>query len=119
MSLWPVFIFIFLGLSIGLGMLFISKLLGAKQTTTRKMDIYESGVNPVGSATRRYSIKFYLTAVLFLLFDVEVIFLVPWALNFSQVENRPLLLAELAFFLFILLGAYLFVVLSKSLDWEE
>ncbi|MBP9673932.1 MAG: NADH-quinone oxidoreductase subunit A [Bacteriovoracaceae bacterium] len=118
-TLWPVLFFIFMGLLIGLGMLGVSLLVGAKHKGVRKNNIYESGVNPVGGAHRRYDIKFYLTAVLFLLFDVEVVFLVPWVLSLKKSLNPLLWAWELMFFLVVLLVGYLFVLFSKSLDWEK
>ena len=65
------------------GFVLLSVILGAKPKEKRKYDVYESGVNSVGSATRRYDVKFYLTAILFLLFDVEIVFLIPWALSYK------------------------------------
>lgn len=119
MSIFPFVVFSVISLSIGLVLVLISNLLGTKAKTKRLHDIYESGMDPVGSATKRYDIKFYLTAILFLLFDVEIVFLFPWALSYKTSEIKPLMLAEFAFFVFILIVGYLFVLFSKSLDWEE
>lgn len=97
----------------------ISTILGQKRKAQRQNDIYESGVNPVGSATRQYDIKFYLTAILFLLFDVEIVFLLPWALAYKESANHDFMLAGFIFFMVILLVGYIFVINSKSLKWEE
>lgn len=119
MNLLPFIVFALLASVVGIALMSISSLLGAKRKKEREHDIYESGVNPVGSATRRYDIKFYLTAILFLLFDVEIVFLFPWALSYKDSPYKGLLLAEFIFFMFILLVGYMFVIFSKSLDWEE
>ncbi|MFN8370489.1 MAG: NADH-quinone oxidoreductase subunit A [Bacteriovoracaceae bacterium] len=119
MNLLPILVFTVVGIILGFALLMISLLLGKKRKSIRKYDIYESGVNPVGSANRKYDIKFFLTGILFLLFDIEIVFLFPWALTFKDSPNKTFLLAELAFFLVLLVTGYLFVILSKSLDWEE
>ncbi len=119
MNLLPVILFVVIGFLLGIGLLTVSVLLGKKPKTVREHDIYESGVNPVGSATRRYDVKFYLTAVLFLLFDVEVVFLFPWALTYQESSMKGLMIAEFVFFMFIFIVGYLFVLFSKSLDWED
>lgn len=119
MSIFPFVVFSLVSLSIGLVLILLSNFLGTKPQAKRLHDIYESGMDPVGSATKRYDIKFYLTAILFLLFDVEIVFLFPWALSYQKSEFKPLMLAEFGFFMFILIVGYLFVLFSKSLDWEE
>lgn len=97
----------------------ISSLLGQKRKLVREMDIYESGVNPVGSASRQYDIKFYLTAILFLLFDVEIVFLLPWTLAYKEAPNQAFMIYGFVFFMVILLVGYIFVINSKALKWEE
>jgi NADH-quinone oxidoreductase subunit A len=97
----------------------ISALLGQKRKAIRENDVYESGVNAVGSATRQYDIKFFLTAILFLLFDVEIVFLLPWALAYKDSPNRDFMIGGFVFFMVIMLVGYLFVIKSKSLKWEE
>ncbi|MDD4975998.1 MAG: NADH-quinone oxidoreductase subunit A [Bacteriovorax sp.] len=97
----------------------ISSLLGQKRKIAREMDIYESGVNPVGSATRQYDIKFYLTAILFLLFDVEIVFLLPWALAYKDSSNHDFMIVGFIFFMAIMLVGYIFVINSKALKWEK
>jgi NADH-quinone oxidoreductase subunit A len=119
MNLLPVILFVVFGFALGIGLLSVSIILGKKPKEQRVHDVYESGVNPVGSATRRYDVKFYLTAILFLLFDVEIVFLFPWALTYQASTMKTLLIAEFVFFMFIFLVGYLFVLFSKSLDWEE
>lgn len=112
-------IFFLIACTLGGVLLGISSILGQKRKSVRKMDIYESGVNPVGSATRQYDIKFYLTAILFLLFDVEIVFLLPWALAYNQSSNQKFLIEGFIFFMVILIVGYIFVITSKALKWEE
>lgn len=113
-------IFFVIACTLSAVLLGISTLLGQKRKIAPKMDIYESGVNPVGSASRQYDIKFYLTAILFLLFDVEIVFLLPWALAYNkETANQNFMLFGFIFFMVILLVGYIFVINSKALKWEE
>ncbi len=112
-------VFFVIACTLGGVLLGISSLLGQKRKIVRKNDVYESGVNAVGSATRQYDVKFYLTAILFLLFDVEIVFLLPWAMTFNQASNQAFLLKGFIFFMVILLVGYIFVINSKALKWDE
>lgn len=112
-------VFFIIACTLSATLLGISSLLGQKRKIVREMDIYESGVNPVGSATRQYDIKFYLTAILFLLFDVEIIFLLPWVLAYRESSNHDFMLVGFSFFMVIMLVGYIFVINSKALKWEE
>ncbi|MBC7428422.1 MAG: NADH-quinone oxidoreductase subunit A [Bacteriovorax sp.] len=112
-------IFLIIATALGVVLMMISNFLGFKKKIVRTNDIYESGVNPVGSATRQYDIKFYLTAILFLLFDVEIVFLLPWALAYNNTQNTGFMVAGFVFFMVVLLVGYIFVINSKSLKWEE
>ena len=112
-------IFLIIATALGLVLMLISNFLGQKVKISRKHDVYESGVNAVGSATRQYDIKFYLTAILFLLFDVEIVFLLPWALAYNNTSNAGFMVASFAFFMIVLLVGYIFVINSKALKWEE
>lgn len=112
-------VFFIIALTLASVLLGISYLLGYKKRHKRKFDIYESGVNPVGSATRQYDIKFFITAILFLLFDVEIVFLLPWAIAYNKGSNQSFLIAGFIFFMSILLVGYIFVINSKALNWEE
>ena len=119
MNLLPFLVIVVIGLTLGVFLITLSKILGAKQKNPRPNDIYESGMDPVGGALKRYDIKFFLTGILFLLFDVEIVFLFPWALAYKESSNKSLLLAEFLFFMIILLVGYLYVLFSKSLKWDD
>jgi NADH-quinone oxidoreductase subunit A len=74
----PLFLFILVGVSAAAGMLGMSALLGPKKTTAVKQMPYESGMDPIGDARQRFDVRYYLVAIVFLLFDVELLFLYPW-----------------------------------------
>ena len=112
-------IFLIIATVLGAVLMGISSLLGQKKKLVRLNDVYESGVNSVGSATRQYDVKFYLTAILFLLFDVEIVFLLPWALAYNYSVNTGFMVAGFVFFMIVLLVGYVFVINSKALKWEE
>jgi len=75
----PLFLFILLAIMIGLSMLIMSAVLGPKKKTATKQMPYESGMDPIGDARQRFDVRYYLIAIMFLLFDVELLFLYPWA----------------------------------------
>jgi NADH-quinone oxidoreductase subunit A len=94
----------------------LSLSLGPKRPSARKLTPYESGITPVGEAQRRYPVKFYLIAVLFILFDIEIIFLLPWAVTFRQLGLFGL--AEVLIFMAILIVGYVWIWKKGALEWE-
>ncbi|MDI6768678.1 MAG: NADH-quinone oxidoreductase subunit A [Anaerolineales bacterium] len=98
-------------IAIGLGMLF-----GPKKSTDKKAMPYESGMNPIGPGTRRMPVHFYLIAVLFILFDIEVVFLLPYAIAFRQLGLFGLI--EMLIFIVILLVGYFYAWKKGALEWE-
>ena len=98
-------------IAIGLGTLF-----GPKRTTTKKSMPYESGMNPIGPGTRRMPVRFYLIAVLFILFDIETIFFLPWSIVFRQLGLFGLV--EMFLFIAILLVGYFYAWKKGALEWE-
>src|SRR5271166_6029555 len=75
----PIFLFLLVAVAIALGMMIASTLLGPHKLTKVKQMPYESGMNPIGDARQRFDVRYYLIAIVFLLFDVELLFLYPWA----------------------------------------
>lgn len=75
----PIFLLIVVGVSVALGMFAASAILGPKKQTAVKQMPYESGMDPIGDARQRFDVRYYLVAIVFLLFDVELLFLYPWA----------------------------------------
>ncbi|MGD8404107.1 MAG: NADH-quinone oxidoreductase subunit A [Anaerolineales bacterium] len=98
-------------IAIGLGELF-----GPKKKTERKSQPYESGMTPYGPGTRRMPVRFYLIAVLFILFDIEVVFFLPWAIVFRQLGLFGLI--EMVVFIVILLVGYVYAWKKGALEWE-
>jgi NADH-quinone oxidoreductase subunit A len=77
----PIFLFLAIAVGTGLSMLVLSALLGPRKVTTVKQMPYESGMDPIGDARQRFDVRFYLVAIAFLLFDVELLYLYPWAVS--------------------------------------
>jgi len=98
-------------IAIGLGSIF-----GPRKQSEAKAMPYESGMNPYGEGTRRMPIRFYLIAVLFILFDIEVVFFLPWAVVFRQLGLFGLL--EMVIFIGILLVGYVYAWKKGALEWE-
>jgi NADH-quinone oxidoreductase subunit A len=84
----PIFLFILIGLSVAIGMLSASAILGPKKKTPVKQMPYESGMDPIGDVHRRFDVRYHLIAIAFLLFDVELLFLYPWCV--AQWSSHPL-----------------------------
>ena len=89
---------------------------GPRRPTERKSMPYESGMRPFGPGTRRMPIRFYLVAVLFILFDIEVVFFLPWAVVFKQLGLFGLV--EMFIFILILLVGYVYAWKKGALEWE-
>jgi NADH-quinone oxidoreductase subunit A len=98
-------------IAIGLGTIF-----GPKKESAAKAMPYESGMIPYGEGTRRMPVRFYLIAVLFILFDIEVVFFLPWAIVFRQLGLFGLI--EMAIFIVILLVGYVYAWKKGALEWE-
>jgi NADH-quinone oxidoreductase subunit A len=94
----------------------LSRILGPRHPNRRKNAPYESGMNPIGPALRRLPIKFYLIGVLFILFDIEVIFFMPWAVIFRELGIYGLVVMGL--FLFILTVGLVYEWKKGALEWE-
>ena len=99
------------GLVVAIGHFF-----GPRRPTPRKSMPYESGMRPIGPGTRRMPVRFYLIAVLFILFDIEVVFFLPWAVVFRQLGLFGLV--EMAIFIAILLVGYIYAWKAGALEWE-
>ncbi len=93
-----------------------SALLGQRKPTALKKAPYECGMATIGSSFRRIPIKYYIIAMLFLLFDIEVVFLYPWAVVFKQLKIFAFI--SMAIFIGILLVAYIYIWKKGALEWE-
>jgi NADH-quinone oxidoreductase subunit A len=96
----------------------VPAIFGPKRPDSVKLAPYESGKLPIGPARRRFSIQYYLYAVLFILFDVEIVFLFPWAVVFRDLSPRWLGLVEAGVFVLILLLGLVYVWQKGGLEWE-
>lgn len=98
----------------------LTHLLGPKKPTRVKLSVYESGVQPVGDARQRFTIRFDLIAMLFIIFDIEVVFLYPWAVVFKKMsaDNGLFILIEMLVFIGILLLGYIYAWKKGGLTWD-
>ncbi len=94
----------------------LSALLGPRRPTPFKSQTYESGMVPIGTARRRVWVRYYLVAVLFILFDIEIIFLYPWAVLFRQLGLFGLV--EMAVFIGVLLVGYVYIWKKGGFEWQ-
>lgn len=94
----------------------IGHLFGPRRPTARKSMPYESGMTPFGPGTRRMPVRFYMVAVLFILFDIEVVFFLPWAIVLRQLGLFGLI--EMVVFVFVLLVGYTYAWKKGALEWE-
>ena len=94
----------------------VTHYIGPKLVTRKKLKAFESGVKSVGNARQPFAIKYFLTAILFVLFDVEVIFLYPWAVNFQELGTQGLI--TMGLFMGLLLAGFIYIIKSGALDWE-
>ena len=117
----PILIQIILAVGIGLGILFVSHLFGQRSRGNRFKDApYECGLNPAGKTQSRFAVKFYVTAMLFILFDIEVIFMIPWVMVFRDflVASLPILL-PMAVFLGVLVLGLVYELKKGAIEWEN
>lgn len=90
--------------------------LGPKRKTKDKLSTFEAGVKSVGNARQPFSIKYFLVAILFVLFDIEVIFMYPWAVNFRELGWNGVI--EMFVFMATLLLGFIYIIKKKALDWN-
>lgn len=96
--------------------LFATHLLGPRIVTRKKLKPFESGVKSVGDARQPFAIHYFLTAILFVLFDVEIVFLYPWAINFYELGSMGLI--SMGLFLLLLLIGFWYIHRRQALQWE-
>jgi NADH-quinone oxidoreductase subunit A len=113
----PIGIFFILVLGFGVVALTGSYFLGVKKPDPRKLAPYECGINPTGTARERFSVKFYLVAMLFLLFDIEAVFLFPWAVVYRDLKLFGFF--EMLLFIVAILAGYIYVWKKGALEWER
>lgn len=106
-------------LLLGLFLVGISAIAGRVKRNPTKLSVYECGVPPSGTSRERFSVKFYLVAIFFLIFDIEIVFFFPWAIIFkNQIAFGPMILFEMLLFIAILVIGYLYIWKSGALEWD-
>jgi NADH-quinone oxidoreductase subunit A len=96
--------------------MFVTHKIGPKRITSDKLTPFESGIEVIGNARTPMSIKYFLVAILFVLFDVEVIFMYPWAVNFTDLGKQGMI--EMFIFMATLLLGFIYVIKKGALDWD-
>lgn len=118
----PIALMIVIAVGFAMGNLVLSLLIGPSRTGPGKERTYESGMNPIGDTRRRFNVRFYIVAMIFLVFDVEIVFLYPWASIFAHAsEHRAfagLLLVEMLIFVGILILAYVYAWGKGVFKWD-
>jgi NADH-quinone oxidoreductase subunit A len=112
----PVAIFLLIGIAMGLGMLIAGWFIRPRNPYPEKLLTYESGITPFMDAHQKFSIRYYLIAMLFLIFDIEAVFLYPWAVAFNHIGLYGLI--EMVIFIVILLVGYFYAWKKGALEWE-
>jgi NADH-quinone oxidoreductase subunit A len=112
----PILIFWIIAIGFALVTLFLSAILGKHKPTPQKMVPYECGMDPIGAARKPFAVKFYIIAMLFIVFDIEAVFLYPWAVIFRELKLFGLI--EMAVFIGILLIGFIYVWKKGALEWE-
>ena len=122
-SFVPVAFMVGMSIMTGVGMLVMSFVLGGGLTSQAGDTVYECGLDPMDATAVRYPVKFYVVAMLFILFDVEVALLVPWAIYFGSptgtADTRLFAFVDLAVFAVILLVGYVYLYRAGAFDWVE
>ena len=118
LSAWaPILVFMILVTGFALVSVIGSLILGMRKPTPEKQAPYECGMQPVGTARERFSVKFYLVAMLFLLFDIEAVFLFPWAVVYRDLKLFGFF--EMLVFIAVVLSGYVYVWKKGALEWER
>src|ERR1051326_2056875 len=118
----PVLMLILLAIGFSFGMLIMSVILGKKgRRPAIKDTAYECGMLPIGEGSTRLSVKFYLVAMLFILFDIEVVFLYPWAVIYRTMlkENAAMIFGSMISFLAVLFVGYIYALKKGAFDWKS
>ncbi len=113
----PILIHVLFVSAIAGGMVVLSALIGRHRPSPAKLQAYECGITPTGDARERFSVKFYLVAMLFILFDVEAVFLYPWAVIFRELKMFGFW--EMLVYIGIVLAGFFYIWKKGALDWSK
>src|SRR5580658_4674110 len=114
---WPVLLQVIVAMAVATGMIGISYILGHKVRNRVKDMPYECGITPTGSARERFSVKFYLVGMLFILFDIEAVFLYPWAVVYRELKMFAFF--EMLLFVILILAGFFYIVKKGAIDWSQ
>lgn len=112
----PIFLMVAIGVLAGVVFVNISRWIGPKHPSEEKLSTYESGMEPVRSARERFSVKFYLVAMLFIVFDIEIVFMYPWAVMFRHLGLPGFI--EMMTFVAVLVVGLVYIVKKGALRWD-
>jgi NADH-quinone oxidoreductase subunit A len=112
----PIGMMIALAVAFGTILVNVNRWLGPRHPSEEKLSTYESGMEPVRTARERFSVKFYLVAMLFIVFDIEIVFMYPWAVMFRQLGWFGFV--EMLVFIAILLVGYVYILRKGALRWD-
>ncbi|MCL2655817.1 MAG: NADH-quinone oxidoreductase subunit A [Betaproteobacteria bacterium] len=119
---FPVLVFIAVGLAVAVIMIIAGRILGRHNPDTQKLSAYECGFEPFEDARVKFDVRYYLICILFILFDIEIAFLIPWASIVKEIAANPLIrlfgFFEMLVFLGVLIVGYIYVRKRGALEWE-
>ena len=115
-SYLPIALIVVMAITFAVVNLVGTMVLGPRRTGARKGMSYESGMNPIGNARKRFNVRFYIIAMVFLVFDIEIIFLYPWAVQFDALKTFGLI--EMVVFIGTVFIAYAYVWRRGGLEWD-
>lgn len=114
---FPVLVQVVIAAALAAGLIAASSLLGKRASSPQKDTPYECGIAPTGSARERFSVKFYLVGMIFILFDIEAVFLYPWAVVFRELKMFAFM--EMLIFIVVILVGFFYVWKKGALDWSH
>ncbi|MDP4199270.1 MAG: NADH-quinone oxidoreductase subunit A [Bacteroidota bacterium] len=112
----PIALMLIIAIGFGVMMVTLSRWIGPRRPNFQKLSTYESGMIPVGTTRERVSIKYYVVGMLFIIFDIELVFLYPWAVTFSKLGAFALW--EMFIFIALLFVGYIYILKKGALEWD-
>ncbi|HEY3876527.1 MAG TPA: NADH-quinone oxidoreductase subunit A [Candidatus Kapabacteria bacterium] len=112
----PIVLMFLVATGFGVLMVNLSKWLGPKRPNANKLSVYESGMLPIGTTRERVSVKYYVVGMLFIIFDIELVFLYPWAVIFKSLGAYAVI--EMFIFIALLFIGYIYILKKGALEWD-
>ncbi len=116
----PIMMMMAMAIGFAIVNIIISNIVGPRNPNSEKLSTYESGMEPLGTAHGRFSVKYYMAAMLFILFDIEIVFMYPWAVSFLKIDPqlRTYSLYEMIAFIVLLFIGYIYMLRKGALKWN-